>query len=236
MKICWDNLDTISLTDNGNFRRKNDLYVEEDSCVYCGEPYLRFKYRKQINCSKSCGKMEHVVSKEAKAKIGETRKLRGVSLGKNNPMYGKKHSKETIQKISNTLSGKYSGKNSCHYGKSLSDEVKAKISQSKKGNGMGNENPNWKGGISIEPYCDAWVDKDYKNSIKKRDGNVCLNPYCECIVIRKLDIHHINYNKKDCSPNNLITLCTSCNARANKDRDWHEAWYGAIINKRYRRV
>ena len=27
--------------------------------------------------------------------------------------------------------------------------------------------------------------------------------------------YHINYNKKDCRPKNLITLCRSCNARAN---------------------
>jgi len=26
--------------------------------------------------------------------------------------------------------------------------------------------PHWKGGISCVPYCDAWADKEYKESIK----------------------------------------------------------------------
>ena len=37
--------------------------------------------------------------------------------GKNNHMYGKKHSEETIQKISNTKKGKYGGRNNPNYGK-----------------------------------------------------------------------------------------------------------------------
>lgn len=41
------------------------------------------------------------------------------------------------------------------------------------------------------------------------------------------------YVKKNCHPNNLITLCSSCNARANFDRAWHTSWYKAIINNKY---
>lgn len=96
----------------------------------------------------------------------------------------------------------------------------------------GDGNPNWKGGISCEPYCEQWLDKDYLESIKIRDGYKCLNPYC----YRKTEllcIHHINYVKKDCHPLNLITLCISCNSYANTDRDWHETWYKAIIFNRY---
>lgn len=89
----------------------------------------------------------------------------------------------------------------------------------------------WKGGISCKPYCDAWADKEYKESIKERDGYVCLNPVCTGKV-RQLCIHHIDYNKKNCKPSNLITLCRSCNSLANKDRDWHTAWYQAIMKNR----
>jgi hypothetical protein len=91
-------------------------------------------------------------------------------------------------------------------------------------NRSGSGNPNWRGGISCEPYCDIWLDKEFKEDIKKRDNYKCQNPDCWGTSGR-LVIHHIDYNKKNCSPNNLITLCNSCNSRANKDRDLHKQLY-----------
>jgi hypothetical protein len=52
------------------------------------------------------------------------------------------------------------------------------------------------------------------------------------VSLKKLCIHHINYDKKDCRPANLITLCLSCNSKANKDREWHEAYYTEIMKRR----
>lgn len=98
-------------------------------------------------------------------------------------------------------------------------------------NNRGSGNPNWKGGISCEPYCQDWT-KDLKELIKQRDGYKCLNPDCWG-ADKRLDIHHIDYNKKSCGPENLITVCRSCNARANFNREWHESWYKAILYKRY---
>ena len=92
--------------------------------------------------------------------------------------------------------------------------------------------PNWKGGISFDPYCPIFFDKEYKESIRKRDNHTCQNPYC----YKKddmLNIHHIDYDKKNCGPDNLITVCRSCNARANTDRAWHTAWYQTIMNHKY---
>jgi DNA-directed RNA polymerase subunit RPC12/RpoP len=97
----------------------------------------------------------------------------------------------------------------------------------------GADHPNWKGGISCEPYCQDWT-KEYKEFIKERDGYKCLNPYC-FRNSNRLCIHHIDYDKKNCKPSNLITLCTSCNSYANKDRGWHKDWYNAIIENRYGR-
>ena len=96
---------------------------------------------------------------------------------------------------------------------------------------FGSGNPNWKGGISCEPYCFEWSSKEFKDFIKERDGYRCLNPYCFG-NIHRLSVHHIDYNKKNCDPNNLITLCVSCNSRANKDREWHTSWYRAIMYRR----
>lgn len=97
----------------------------------------------------------------------------------------------------------------------------------------GSGNTSWKGGISFEPYCEIWKDKEYKHSIRERDGNKCLNPYCCSKTPNDLIIHHIDYNKKNCKPINLTTICRSCNAMANTDREWHTAWYQALMYMRY---
>jgi hypothetical protein len=97
----------------------------------------------------------------------------------------------------------------------------------------GSGHPNWQGGISYEPYCPIWKDKEYKKDIKLRDGNRCLNPTCNKKDGR-LHIHHIDYNKKNCCPSNVVTLCGSCNVIANTDRDWHIAWYQALMYRRYK--
>ena len=96
---------------------------------------------------------------------------------------------------------------------------------------VGPKSSNWKGGISREPYCQDWT-KEYKEFIKERDGHKCLNPYCNR-KFTKLHVHHIKYIKKNCDRFNLITLCGSCNSKANTDREWHESWYKAIIYRRY---
>ena len=161
---------------------------------------------------------------------------------------GKKHTKETKEKISRKQIGKKKKVRSEEHRKNLSialtgkkktEEHKEKIRQSNKGQirpfMYGELNPNWKGGIEYNLYCDQWKDWEYKESIRERDGHICLNPECSKIS-SILNIHHIDYNKKNCHPLNLITVCVSCNAKANKDRNWHEDWYTAIIYNRYKRI
>jgi 5-methylcytosine-specific restriction endonuclease McrA len=84
------------------------------------------------------------------------------------------------------------------------------------------------------PYCSGYFKwtKDYKEEIKERDNYQCLNPYC-FHNDNVLSVHHIDYTKTICGPDNLITLCRSCNSRANFDRKWHTQWYRIILNKRY---
>jgi len=120
--------------------------------------------------------------------------------GPDHPWYGKQHTPESNRKRSESLKGKFCGPNSW----------------------------NWKGGISAEPYCFDWNFKEFKEMIKERDGYHCQNPMCNG-KSRALTRHHIDYNKKNCDPSNLITLCKSCNSKANFDREWHTAFYNAII-------
>lgn len=96
----------------------------------------------------------------------------------------------------------------------------------------GVNHPNWQGGVSCEPYCDAWADKSFKEDIKLRDNYVCQNPDCRQTT-GKLSVHHIDYDKRNCHPSNLITLCISCNSRANFDREHWKKLYKTVVNEKY---
>jgi len=98
-------------------------------------------------------------------------------------------------------------------------------------NVRGENHYNWQGGVSYKDYCLTWRESEFKSYILERDGHRCQNPDCWG-TSKKLARHHINFNKKDCNPDNIITLCVSCNARANKDRDWHKKYYQAIMSKK----
>ena len=95
----------------------------------------------------------------------------------------------------------------------------------------GPNSPTWKGGISCEPYCDAWADKEYKEDIKARDNYECQNPDC-WKTGAVLCLHHVDYDKKNCAPTNLISICKSCNARANFNREWYTRFYRKILIKK----
>ena len=136
---------------------------------------------------------------------------------------------ESRQKVSESLKGE----NNPIYGKKRSERTRQKISDNHADN-SGPLNPNWKGGISCEPYCDVWADKEYKESILERDNHRCQNPDCWG-TSERLSVHHIDYNKKNCRPENLITLCNSCNSRANKNREcWQKLYKDIMIKLGYR--
>ena len=114
-----------------------------------------------------------------------------------------------------------------HKGKVPSDELRKIWSIQRSGPG----NSNWKGGISIEPYCAIWADGEYKKSIFERDNYKCQNHDCWG-TSNRMCLHHIDYDKKNCHPWNLITLCYSCNSRANFNRGWWQEYYNDVIRKR----
>lgn len=138
---------------------------------------------------------------------------------------GKNLSDTTKQKISIIMKGKNKGKKPWNTGKHISDETKIKISKNSKLFHINNPNSRlkernsmWKGGISFEPYTVDWKDT-LKQSIRERDHYICQL----CKEHQKefiLHIHHIDYNKKNCNPNNLISLCSKCHGKTNSNRKY----------------
>lgn len=71
-----------------------------------------------------------------------------------------------------------------------------------------NKNPAWRGGISRELYGLEFYDKAFKTEIRKAAGFTCAlcgkNGYV---------IHHIDKDKKNNNPSNLLVLCPPDHAR-----------------------
>lgn len=112
------------------------------------------------------------------------------------------------------------GKNNPNYGNG--DKIK------------GDKNPNWIDGRSHLDY-PVEFNKELKLKIRSRDNYICQN--CgmteeEHLIVygTNLTVHHIDYNKNNCSENNLITLCDGCNLRANWNREYWKQIYIDKIN------
>lgn len=80
------------------------------------------------------------------------------------------------------------------------------------------KHPAWQGGKSFEPYTTDWT-KTLRQSIRERDKYVCQICY-EKQSDKVLVVHHIDYNKQNCNPNNLISLHRSCHMKTNFNREY----------------
>jgi len=58
-----------------------------------------------------------------------------------------------------------------------------------------------------------------------RDNHTCQ----ECGKIGVKCVHHINYDKKDCREENLITLCASCHSKTNAKRKYWQQHFEEMM-------
>lgn len=87
---------------------------------------------------------------------------------------------------------------------------------------QGEKHWNWQDGLSFEEYPQEF-NKKLKEQIKERNNYTCQL----CLRKNKLCVHHIDYNKKNNNPNNLISLCISCHVKTNYNRqEWIEYFRG----------
>ena len=161
------------------------------------------------------------------------RKLKENHVG----MTGKHPSEETKLKMSKSHKGQNRSEESkrkqsgSREGMKFSKEHNQKIGEAQKGENnsmygrLGGNAPNWQGGISFEPYTSEF-NRQLKGLIRNRDGYKCqLCGMPEIENIENLTIHHIDYIKKNCLPDNLIALCRSCNSKVNFNRDYWEEYF-----------
>jgi len=122
---------------------------------------------------------------------------------------GKKHSEETKIKI----------RRNRH-----TEEAKRKIGKASKGRNLGEKSANWRGGLKLKPYSVDWTIT-LRRSIRERDEYICQLCNKEQ-GDRAFSIHHIDYNKLNSNPENLITLCASCHQKTNFNKKYWIKYIG----------
>ena len=80
----------------------------------------------------------------------------------------------------------------------------------------GKNHHRWKGGAS-KVRRPTEFDFKLKELIRERDGFVCAICETEDIYAHQLHVHHIDNNKENTVPRNLISLCRQCHGKAHDD-------------------
>lgn len=145
-------------------------------------------------------------------------------------MQGRKFSEEHRKKISDAKKKYFQEhperilrgeEHPCH-GTHASDETRLKL-RGKRERISGPNNPRWNGGTSFGEYCPKF-NRRLKEEIREKFGRKCfLCPKTEKENGKKLDIHHVDYNKgQGCGQKwNLIPLCHRCHTKTNSTRYYY---------------
>lgn len=112
-------------------------------------------------------------------------------------------SKETNE-ILRLHSIRMSGKGNPSYGKTPDKKMCIFLSEINKGA----KNFNWNGGSSLQKYPTEF-NRQLKRVIKRQNNSKCM--ICSARRYKhKFHTHHIDLNKNNCNPNNLVPLCSKC--------------------------
>lgn len=209
-----------------------NIYSENNKCMDCD----KLISNTAIRC-RSCASKERII-KNGNPNLGK--KHPGLNKDKNNGSYKDGRTlKQYFCECGNEITYHciYCGKGRC-----ASCSMKEKMKNSKMiqiaknnlpENTKGENNGNWRGGISKLPYSFEFTE-ELKEKIRNRDNYTCQN--CEMteeehVIVYGLNltIHHIDYNKENCRKNNLITLCNPCNGRANFNRNYWKDYYNIKV-------
>lgn len=212
-------------------RKKISVAMSGENNPNTGKP--RPEYVRKAIGDAHRGERNHNFGKHLSEETKE--KIRAATSGERNHNFGKKFSDATREKIASChvgmtvpletrikMSEAQKGENAKNFGTHLSKETKSKISEKM----SGERHPQWKGGVSSEPYCPKWTNPTLK--IRKRVraffANTCLlcNANKHENKNRNMSVHHVTGDKSACCNGDskewlFATLCTRChNTRGSK--------------------
>jgi hypothetical protein len=185
-------------------------------CRWCGKTFSKKRNNPKTTCSDECCHM-----------------LRGWIRANNNPNNDPNCRKKMTENLKETYKNNPNlleemSKRQTEWLKNHPEFIE-KMSQLAKSRYGGSGNPNWNGGTSFFPYPFVF-NNDLKEYIRNKFGRICVG--CEKIETdfdKRLDIHHIDYNKQNCSESNLVPVCRTCNGKANSNRSYWKEYYSNFV-------
>ncbi len=191
------------------------------------KPCFIYKALKEYNIPKN----KRIAWNEGKSKKTNPELNWGGNKVKNQIPWNKGLTKETDSRVKELAKKKeqwhknkdYSGWNNPFYGKKHTEEFKSKQSLNKGGTGIPGEHSEY----------GAEFDNSLKEQVRFKDKYKCRG--CNCPQIengRQLDVHHIDYNKKNNNINNLISLCIGCHSKTNVNREYWKEYFINFQTKR----
>jgi hypothetical protein len=204
------------------------------NCDYCNKenimPQSQYIKSKKHFCNKYCRNYSIIGESNPAKRIEVREKISKKAIGNKHGhgLKGKIRSKEHCLAISLAKKGVPNLKLKGHkLSTSVIENHRRLLIE--RGSVRGKRNGRWLGGKSFEPYSPEF-NKYLKEHIKIRDNNECQ----ECKNNKQLNIHHIDYNKKNNNHVNLITLCVYCHSKTNENREhWKEHFQMKMFIKEF---
>ena len=207
-------------------------------CKYCGKIFEVKRKRKDTAkfCSQKCYDKFRMKDAEIKKCLICGKKFRVIAARKKSAKYCSNKCRYKSRKGENYRSPAVRKMQTClQCGKTF----KMRVYQIENGKGkycskecyslalrqimLGKNNYAWIDGRSFEPYPPEF------NSILKRMIRESYNYICQSCGQYGNTVHHIDYDKKNCNPDNLINLCRDCNIKVNVNREYWKQYFQNLI-------
>lgn len=119
--------------------------------------------------------------------------------------------------------------------KAIEKAIKCSQTKIKEGTHVLEKNQNWRGGISYGDYGFEFNNR-FREAIRLRDGRCLL---CNLSMINALQLnkimmcHHIDYDKKNTTPENCCLLCHNCHAFIQTNRKHWTLFFKSLLTELY---